>query len=210
MDSYYSRTSDVLTAEQTKLFLEILKNMRFKSSLAIHLEDISLMDLIYSTLSKETFTDNFYISLVAKRKRKGSDTYLFQFDSYSDNKQALEYFRNATGFSKNSSLRKKQLVEVETMSKYIFIPLNYQGTFPLHSRSLTSSQEDSLPILLGYESRSGLTLDEISTCKLSEKVAHIRHNLSSFSFSFSFFYFSYFSYSSIYLRQIYIRKTLLL
>ncbi len=171
LDTYYSRTSDILTAEQTKLLLDVFNKMRFKSSLTIHLEDISLMDLIYSTLSKEAFTDNFYISLVAKRKKKESDTFLFQFDSFSDNVQALEYFRHATGFSKKSSLRKKQLVEIETMSRYIFIPLNYQGTFPLHSRKITTSQEDSQSILLGYESRSGFTVDEITI-----EVSHLLYN----------------------------------
>ena len=162
LDTYYSRASEILSAEQTKMLLEVFHKMKFKSSLAIHLEDISLMDLIYSTLSKEAFTDNFYISLIANRKIKGSDTFLFQFDSFSDNKKALEYFRHATGFSKKSSLSKKQLVETETMSRYIFIPLNYQGTFPLYSSKITTSQEDSQSILLGHESRSGFTVDEIS------------------------------------------------
>ncbi len=162
LDTYYTRTSEILTAKQTKLLLEVFHKMKFKSTLVIHLEEISLMDLIYSTLSKEAFTDNFYISLVAKRKKKGSDTFLFQLDSFSDNMQALEYFRHATGFSKKSSLKKKQLVETEIMSRYIFIPLNYQGTFPLHSRTITTSHEDSPSILLGYESRSGFTVDEIS------------------------------------------------
>ncbi|NPD87384.1 MAG: ATP-binding protein [Asgard group archaeon] len=165
LNTYYDSSSEILTFEQTRLLFQNLKEMKIKNQLDISSTeeiDLDVPELLYKTISNENLS-NITLLLDVKREKKKSTNFFLQLHSLSNDKQTLEYFTSATGFTKKhriSRVKKRLTILSEKLKNYLHLPFDYQGSvFVLQPRRKKTSQHQQ-SVLLGYEYK-GILTDEI-------------------------------------------------